>query len=54
MKWLAGFLAGVVLPLLLSEFTDWCPWFAKRLVQRAVRRLPEGARALGGGVVKPH
>lgn len=45
MRWLGGFFVLVVLPLLLSEFTDWCPWFARRLVQRAVRRLPEGSRA---------
>jgi hypothetical protein len=29
-----------VLPLLLSEFTDWCPWLAARLVGRAARLLP--------------
>jgi hypothetical protein len=44
-KWFGGFLVAVVLPLVLSEFTDWCPWFARRLVQRAARRLPEDARA---------
>jgi hypothetical protein len=40
-KWLGGFLLAVILPLLLSEFTDWCPWLAKRLIDRAVRRLPQ-------------
>jgi hypothetical protein len=45
MRWLGPVFVAVILPLLLSEFTDWCPWFAKRLVRRAVRRLPEDARA---------
>jgi hypothetical protein len=44
-KWFGGFLAAVVLPLLISEFTDWCPWFAKRLVRRAASRLPDDAHA---------
>jgi hypothetical protein len=44
-KWLGGSFFAVVLPLLLSEFTDWCPWFARRLVRRAARRLPEECRA---------
>jgi hypothetical protein len=44
-KWFGGFLVAVVLPLFLSEFTDWCPWFARRLVRRAAGRLPEDARA---------
>jgi hypothetical protein len=44
MKWLGSILAAVIVPLLLSEFTDWCPWFARRLVGRAVRRLPEASR----------
>jgi hypothetical protein len=45
MNWLVGFLLAVVLPLVLSEFTDWCPSLAKRLVRRAVQRLPQEARA---------
>jgi hypothetical protein len=44
MRWFGGFLVAVILPLLLSEFTDWCPWFASQLVRRAARRLPEDAR----------
>jgi hypothetical protein len=45
MKWLGAFFLAVILPLLLSEFTDWCPWFARRLVRRAARRLPKHSRA---------
>jgi hypothetical protein len=45
MRWLGGVFMAVVLPLLLSEFTDWCPWFARRLVQRAVCRLPKSGQA---------
>lgn len=45
MKWLSGFFLAVALPLLLSEFTDWCPWFARRLVGRAARRLPKECQA---------
>jgi hypothetical protein len=37
-------LTAIVLPLLLSEFTDLCPWLAKKLVRRAARRLPEPDR----------
>jgi hypothetical protein len=37
---LAVFLGtAVLLPLLLSEFSDWCPWLAVRLVRWAARRL---------------
>jgi hypothetical protein len=43
-RWFGGFLVAVVLPLLLSEFTDRCPSFAKRLVRRAAGRLPKDAR----------
>jgi hypothetical protein len=45
MRWLGGVFMAVVLPLLLSEFIDWCPWFARRLVQRAVCRLPKSGQA---------
>jgi hypothetical protein len=45
MRWLAGFGLGVVVPLLLSEFLDWCPWLARRLVHRAAWRLPDPDRA---------
>jgi hypothetical protein len=45
MRWLGAFFAAVILPLLLSEFTEWCPWLAERLVRRAATRLPEEARA---------
>ena len=44
MRWFGGFVVVAVLPLLISEFTDWCPWFARQLVRRAARRLPEDAR----------
>lgn len=36
----AIFLAtAVILPLLLTEFGDWCPWLAKRLTRWTARRL---------------
>jgi hypothetical protein len=44
MKGLWGFLTLVVLPLLLSEFTDSCPSLARKLIAFAVRRLPEETR----------
>ena len=35
-----AFLAtGVLLPLLLAEFGDWCPWLAERIVRWSARRL---------------
>ncbi|GHE71405.1 ATP-binding protein [Streptomyces vinaceus] len=36
---------AVVLPLLLTELGDWCPWLAKRLVQWTARRLGDAAVA---------
>jgi hypothetical protein len=45
MRWVGPVLSAVILPLLLSEFGEWCPTFAKHLVRRAVRRLPEKSRA---------
>jgi len=33
----------VVLPLVLAEFGDWCPWLAARLVRWTARRLPDAA-----------
>jgi S-adenosyl methyltransferase len=33
----------IVLPLVLAEFGDWCPWIAVRLVRWAARRLPDPA-----------
>ena len=30
---------AVILPLLLSEFGDWCPWLGRRLVRWSARRL---------------
>ena len=35
----------VLVPTLLTEFTDWLPWIAARLVQRAAARLPAERRA---------
>ena len=29
----------LVIPLLLAEFGDWCPWLAARIVRWAARRL---------------
>jgi hypothetical protein len=34
---------AVVLPLVLAEFGDWCPWLAVRLVRWAARRLGDPA-----------
>jgi len=35
----------VLVPALLTEFTDWLPWIATRLVRRAAARLPAERRA---------
>jgi len=43
-KLLLWFLVTVLLPLLLSEFTDLSPWMAKNLIRRAARRIPEQER----------
>jgi hypothetical protein len=43
-KPLLWFLVTVLLPLLLSEFTDLSPWMAKALISRAARRIPEQER----------
>jgi exopolysaccharide biosynthesis polyprenyl glycosylphosphotransferase len=44
MKWLVGvavgFLSWIVVPLVLSEFADWCPRFGEWIVRGAARRLP--------------
>jgi hypothetical protein len=45
MRVLTGGLLLIVVPLLISEFTDWCPWLAGRLVRRAARLLPEPNQA---------
>lgn len=34
---------GVLLPLLLAEFGDWCPWFARHIVRWSARRLGDSA-----------
>ena len=37
---------GVLLPLLLAEFGDWCPWLAGHIVRWSARQLADpGARA---------
>ncbi|MFJ4895599.1 AAA family ATPase [Streptomyces sp. NPDC088788] len=36
---------AVILPLLLSEFGDWCPWLAKRLTRWTARRLGDAQAA---------
>lgn len=43
MKWLGPVFVAVILPLLLGVHR-WCLWLARRLIRRAVRRLPEDAR----------
>jgi hypothetical protein len=40
MKAAAWALASIVLPLLITEFTELGPWLAERLVRRSVRMLP--------------
>lgn len=44
MKPLFWVFGAVLLPLLLSEFTDLSPWMAKSLIRRAARRIPEQER----------
>jgi exopolysaccharide biosynthesis polyprenyl glycosylphosphotransferase len=44
MKWLASALTLLVVPALLSEFTDWCPRFAEWIIKRGVQRLPTESR----------
>jgi dsRNA-specific ribonuclease len=34
---------GVLLPLLLAEFGDWCPWLAGHIVRWSARRLGDSA-----------
>jgi dsRNA-specific ribonuclease len=34
---------GVLLPLLLAEFGDWCPWLAGHIVRWSARRLTDPA-----------
>jgi hypothetical protein len=41
LSWVFG---AVLLPLLLSEFTELSPWLAECLVRRAARRIPEQER----------
>jgi transitional endoplasmic reticulum ATPase len=36
-------LTAVLLPLVLSEFGDWCPWLAVRIVRWSARRLEDPA-----------
>jgi hypothetical protein len=36
-------ITAVILPLLLAEFSDWCPWLAARIVRWAARRLGDPA-----------
>jgi hypothetical protein len=40
LKAIAWVLVSVVLPLLITEFTELGPWLAERLVRRSVRMLP--------------
>jgi len=36
---------AVILPLILTEFGDWCPWLAKRLARWTARRLGDAQAA---------
>lgn len=37
--------SAVVLPLLLAEFGDWCPWLANRLTRWSAKRLGDAQAA---------
>jgi len=45
MRWVTAFAVAVVVPMLASEFTEWCPWLSKRLIRLAIRRLPNAHRS---------
>lgn len=38
-SFLSFLLDNVVWPLALTEFSEWCPWLAERLVRWSARRL---------------
>lgn len=40
MKAIAWTLVSILMPLLVTEFTELGPWLAERLVRRSVRMLP--------------
>ena len=35
---------SILIPLLLQEMVDWCPWLASRLIRLAAGTLPSGYR----------
>lgn len=41
---LAFLITAVLVPMLVSEFTDWLPWVAARLVRTSIRALPPSSR----------
>jgi hypothetical protein len=45
MRILIGTFLAIVVPLLLGEFTDWCPWLATQMVRWAAQLLPAAERA---------
>ncbi|MGP8000574.1 MAG: sugar transferase [Streptosporangiaceae bacterium] len=45
MKILGFLVSGVLVPVLVSQFTDLLPWFAGRLVKAAARTLPSEVRS---------
>jgi hypothetical protein len=45
MKLLGWLFGAVVLPLLVAEFTEVGPWLARKLIDRAARRLPKPERS---------
>jgi len=38
-------LGTVFVPMFVGEFTDVCPWLARKLIHRAARRIPEPDRS---------
>lgn len=45
MNVLAFVVTAVLVPMLVTEFTDWLPWFAVRMIGAAARSLPSAVRS---------
>jgi hypothetical protein len=43
-SFLIGFMVLVIVPMLVSELTDWLPWMARHIVRTAARALPPNLR----------
>src|SRR6266568_5443714 len=44
MSVVVSILVIVVVPLVLGEFVEWCPWLARRIIRSAARIIPFGHR----------